>query len=323
MYATDAKGPTMTQSLFEYNSERLILSPDAIEPPVSLDNVILNADARFALRSLPPQCADTIITSPPYYGQRDYGDPHQVGIESSINEYIEHIAGIFDDAYHVLHDRGTLWLNIGDKYIDGQLSGLPWRVVFSLKERGWLLRSDIIWHKPNAMPSSVRTRPTPDHEYLFLFVKTPNYYYDSDAIREPHVTFTDKSRMRGGRNHFGKRGGTPEQGKNNGDQNLHDSRWDQAFHKKGRNKRTVWEVPLSKYRDAHFAVFPERLIEPCVKAGAPVGGLVLDPFFGAGTSGLVALKHQRRFIGIEISRPYCEQAAKRLFPYLPHQTAAE
>ncbi|RMG06352.1 MAG: hypothetical protein D6735_04110 [Acidobacteria bacterium] len=132
---------------------------------------------------------------------------------------------------------------------------MPWRVALGLQDAGWILRSEIIWHKPNAMPASVKNRPTTSHEHVFLFAKSKDYFYNADAIREPHVTFTEASKMRGGRNHFGKRNGTPENGKNKGNPNLHNGRWDQAFHPLGRNKRTVWDIPLSKFRDAHFAVF--------------------------------------------------------------------
>jgi hypothetical protein len=161
------------------------------------------------------------------------------------------------------------------------------------------------------MPSSVKNRPTTDHEYIFLFSKKDDYYYDADAVREPHVTFTEKSRMRGGRNHFGKRGGTPEQGKNQGNPNLHNSRWDQAFHPNGRNRRTVWEIPLSKFPEAHFAVFPERLVELCVLAGSRPNGVVLDPFIGSGTTALVAQRLGRDYIGIDCNPTYCEMARKR------------
>jgi site-specific DNA-methyltransferase (adenine-specific) len=138
------------------------------------------------------------------------------------------------------------------------------------------------------------------------------YYYDVDAIREPHVTFSKQSRMRGGRNHFFKQGSTPEQGKNGGNNNLHNARWDQAFHPKGRNKRTVWSVPLSKFREAHFAVFPESLVETCVLAGSPASGVVLDPFFGSGTTGVVARRLGRSYVGIERVPEYCEMARQRL-----------
>jgi site-specific DNA-methyltransferase (adenine-specific) len=254
-----------------------------------------------------------IVTSPPYFGQRDYDHSGQIGTEETPSEYIGALVATFREARRVLRDDGTLWLNLGDKFIGGALAGLPWRVALALVDDGWTLRSDIIWHKPNAMPHPVKTRPTTDHEYLFLMSKTRNsYYYDADAVREPHVTFSENSKMRGGRGHFGKKGGTPEAGKNNGNGNLHDARWDQAFHPLGRNKRTVWSVALGKFREAHFAVFPDKLVEPCILASCPRGGIVLDPFFGSGTSGLVALNTNRRFIGIEINSDYCEMAQRRL-----------
>ncbi len=162
------------------------------------------------------------------------------------------------------------------------------------------------------MPSSVKDRPTTDHEYVFLLAKTAEYFYDIDAIRQPHVTFTEKSKMKGGRNHFGKVNGTPEEGKNGGNANLHDGRWDQAFHPLGRNRRTVWEIPLSKFRDAHFAVFPEKLAELCVLAGSPQNGVVLDPFLGSGTTAVVAQRLGRKYIGIDSNPAYCAIANDRL-----------
>jgi len=201
---------------------------------------------------------------------------------------------------------------LGDKYSNGQLLGLPWKLAFALQDDGWILRSDIIWQKPNAMPSSVKNRPTTDHEYVFLFSKSPRYYYDADAIREPHITFTESSRMKGGRNHFNKRGGTPERGKNGGNPNLHNARWDQAFHPKGRNRRTVWQIPLSKFPKAHFAVFPESLVELCVKAGSRESGVVLDPFCGSGTTALVARRLGRNYIGIDCNPDYCKMAEERV-----------
>jgi site-specific DNA-methyltransferase (adenine-specific) len=273
---------------------------------------ILCGDAGDVLRSLPAESVDAIVTSPPYFAQRDYGSPGQLGAEPTVAEYVARLAAIFDECRRVLRGPGTCWLNLGDKYVDGRLAGAPWRVAFALEERGWILRSDIVWHKPNAMPHSVKTRPTPDHEYLFLLTKERSYHYDADAIREPHRTFTPQSRMRGGRNHFGKRGGTPEAGKNGGNQNLHDARWDQAFHPGGRNRRTVWSIPLSKFPDAHFAVFPEQLVELCVRAGCPEGGVVLDPFVGSGTTAVVAARLGREAIGIDINPRYCEMAAGRV-----------
>ncbi len=279
---------------------------------MSIESRIIRGDSRAALAEVPDECVDTIVTSPPYYCQRDYDDERQVGAERTPDEYVDSLVQIMTQCRRVLKDTGTLWLNLGDKYDRRRLLGMPWRVAFALADAGWILRSDVIWHKPNAMPNPVKTRPTTDHEYLFLFSKSNDYYYDADAIREPHVTFSEKSKMRGGRNHFGKRDGTPENGKNGGNSNLHDARWDQAFHPKGRNKRTVWSVALGKFREAHFAVFPPKLIEPCVLAGSPRGGLVLDPFFGAGTVGLVATELGRRYIGVELNGDYVQIARKRL-----------
>jgi len=275
-------------------------------------DAIFTGDAAKILKKLPEHCAHTIVTSPPYYGQRDYKHPRQIGDEACPEDYIQRLVTVFDRCRRVLRPDGTLWLNLGDKYHKSQLLGMPWRVALALADAGWHLRSDIIWHKPNAMPHPVKTRPTVDHEYLFLFSQNASYYYDADAIREPHVTFSEHSRMKGGRRHFGQRQGTPEQGKNAGDSNLHDARWDQAFHPLGRNKRTVWSVPLGKFRQAHFAVFPPDLIRPCILAGAPVGGLVLDPFFGAGTVGLVARQLERHYLGIELLRDYVKLAQQRI-----------
>jgi DNA modification methylase len=275
-------------------------------------NVIVNGDAVAALAAMPEKLAHTAVTSPPYFGQRDYGVHGQLGSESSPSEYVDRLVCVFRELRRVLRDEGTLWLNLGDKYSGGSLLGMPWRVALALVDDGWNLRSDVIWHKPNAMPSSVKNRPTTDHEYIFMFSKGKDYYFDADSIREPHVTFGENSKMRGGRNHLGKRGGTPEQGKNGGNSNLHNGRWDQAFHPLGRNKRTVWSVPLGKCREAHFAVFPDKLIEPCVVAGSPADGVVIDPFFGSGTAGLVALNKGRKFVGIDLNPDYCQIARNRL-----------
>lgn len=269
-------------------------------------------DAYEMLRHFPSASVDCIVTSPPYFNQRDYSHPSQIGNEGVLTDYVTRLTAVFSECRRVLMERGTFWLNLGDKFSSGQLLGIPWRVALELVGQGWILRSDIIWHKPNAMPHSAASRPTTDHEYIFFFVKQPDYYYDADSIREPHVTFSEKSRMKGGRNHFGKRNGTPEQGKNSGTGNLHDGRWDQAFHPAGRNKRTVWSIPLGKSRDAHFAVFPEKLIEPCILAGCPSGGLVLDPFAGTGTVAAVAKRHQRKYVGIDLNPDYIAIAERRV-----------
>lgn len=284
----------------------------ATRTEAAIHNVVKCGEAARVLRTLPDQVVDTIVTSPPYFRQRNYDDRQQLGLETSPQDYVDRLVNIFHETQRVLKDEGTIWLVLGDKYDKGRLLGMPRRVALAMQDDGWILRSDIIWHKPNAMPSSVKTRPTTDHEYVFLFSKSKDYYYDADAIREPHVTFSNKSQMKGGRNHFFKRGSTPESGKNGGDSNLHDARWDQAFHPKGRNKRTVWSVSLSKSREAHFAVFPEKLVETCIMAGSPVGGLVLDPFLGSGTTAVVAQRLSRNYLGIDCNTEYCRMARKRI-----------
>ena len=280
-------------------------------------NIIHCGDATETLASLPEEQFDTIVTSPPYFQQRNYDDDTQIGLEATPAEYIDRLVQVFREARRTLKQTGTLWLVLGDKYVKRQMLGMPWRAALALQDDGWMLRSDVIWHKPNAMPSPVKDRPTTDHEYVFLFSKSDNYYYDIDAIREPHVTFSEGSKMRGGRNHFFKRGSTPESGKNGGQANLHNGRWDQAFHPAGRNKRTVWTIPLSKFREAHFAVFPEPLVETCIKASSPPGGLVLDPFLGSGTTAVVARRLERNYVGIDCNADYCQMAERRLSAALP------
>lgn len=281
----------------------------------ALDGKVLLGDIRTIASTLPDDFFQTIVTSPPYFGHRNYtgfSNASELGQEREPEEYVENLVGVFRQLRSKLRPDGLLWLNLGDTYREKSLLGIPWRVALALQRDGWILRSDIIWYKPNAMPSSVKDRPTTDHEYVFMLARTPQYYYDADAIREPHVTFSENSRMRGGRNHFGRPGGTPEAGKNAGNSNLHDGRWDQAFHPLGRNRRTVWEIPLSKFRDAHFAVYPERLVELCVLAATREGDFVFDPFTGSGTTGVVAYRLQRRFVGVELSSEYQSMAQRRI-----------
>jgi site-specific DNA-methyltransferase (adenine-specific) len=275
-------------------------------------NRVVCGDAGKTLSGMPAGLADTIVTSPPYFRQRHYRGPGELGQENDPEQYVERLRAVFREARRVLRRDGSLWLVLGDKYVDGRLLGMPWRVALALQADGWILRSDVIWHKPNAMPSSVKNRPTTDHEYVFLLTRSTSYFYDADAIREPHVTFSSRSLMRGGRRHFFQRDGTPEQGKNGGQCNLHDGRWDQAFHPQGRNKRTVWSVPLSKFREAHFAVYPESLVETCIRATCPPGGTVLDPFLGSGTTAVVARRLQMSYVGIDCVPEYCEMARRRL-----------
>jgi DNA modification methylase len=274
-----------------------------------------DGDALNQLRSLPDGVIQATITSPPYFGHRNYsqGDSFEIGAEGSVDEYVERLRIVFAALWQKTREDGTLFLNLGDTYRNGALLGVPWRVAFALSQVGWVLRSDIIWKKPNAMPSSVKNRFTVDHEYVFFFAKrSAGYAFYQDEVREPHVTFSATSKMRGGRNHLGKRGGTPEKGKNSGNPNLHNGRWDQAFHPLGRNKRTVWEIPLSKFRESHFAVFPETLVEICLRASTTVGDIVCDPFTGSGTTGMVAVRNGRKFIGIELVPKYADMARARI-----------
>lgn len=278
-------------------------------------NHIYQGNAIQVSSQLEDSSIQSIITSPPYYRQRNYSEEeneNEIGRENSIQDYLDNLVETFNRLRPKLKDNGLLWVNLGDKYIDKELQGIPWKFALLMKDNGWKLRSDVIWMKPNAMPSSVKNRPTTDHEYVFMFAKTNEYFYNADAIREEHVTFSENFKMKGGRNHFGKRGGTPEGGKNQGDTNLHDARWDQAFHPLGRNKRTVWNIPVSRFKGAHFAVFPPKLVETCLLASTEEEDIVLDPFMGSGTTGVVALLNNRKYIGIDLYPEYVELTEKRI-----------
>lgn len=283
---------------------------------------ILCGDSWAISQTLPGSIVRTIITSPPYFGHRLYSRNTETqhlefGCEEEPKEYVTKLVVLFDEIRRTLQDDGTLWLNLGDTYRNGQLLGIPWRTALALQDSGWMLRSEIIWNKPNAMPSSVKNRPTLAHEHIFLFSKQSQYFYNADAIREPHVTFSEESKMRGGRNHFGKRDSTPEAGKNKGNPNLHTARWDQAFHPLGRNKRTVWDVSLGKFREAHFAVFPPELVKTCLLAGSEIGDLVFDPFMGSGTVALVAKQNGRTFLGSELVPEYVQMSLDRVSSVQP------
>lgn len=280
-------------------------------------NIVLLGSIFDKVKEFPDDSIQVIVTSPPYYKLRQYSKDEsdqksEIGQEVGVDDYIADLKQVFHSLKPKLKNDGLLWLNLGDTYIDKAQQGVPWRVALALMEDGWILRSDVIWHKPNAMPSSVKNRPTTDHEYVFMFSKSKDYYYNADAIREPHVTFSENSKMRGGRNHFGKKGGTPEQGKNAGNSNLHNGRWDQAFNPKGRNKRTVWSIPVSRFKGAHFAVFPEKLVETPVLASSKPNDIVFDPFTGSGTTGVVAAKLGRVFWGTELVPEYQKMAQSRI-----------
>jgi len=266
-----------------------------------MDFKVKQGDCFEVLKSFTEQSIDCCITSPPYWNLRDYETPYQLGVEKTPEEYIENLVIVFQELKRVLKDTGTFWLNLGDTYKNKNLVGIPWRTALALQQDGWNLRSDIIWHKICAMPESCTDRPTRDHEYVFLFTKSLDYFYDQDSIRQEHKwAAKDKRSIYGPTNKSGKTTEGKYAMSHNG-----------AFNKIGKNIRTVWSLTTVPYKDAHFAVFPEKLVEPCIKAGCPENGLILDPFCGSGTVGVVALRYNRNFIGIELNPDYCEIARKR------------
>ena len=272
----------------------------------------------------------TCVTSPPYYGLRDYGHDGQIGLEETPDQYIEAMVEVFSCVKNILADDGTLWINIGDTYSadrwsegGGQpmnkhkdihrsgahkknsglpaknLIGIPWMLAFALRADGWYLRQDIIWHKPNPMPESVTDRCTKAHEYIFLMSKSPKYYYDFESIKEEGVIPAGTLAAKGSaerQNQKGVNARPPEYKEYDGQ----------------RNKRSVWTVTTKPYEGAHFAVFPTDLIEPCILAGAPVGGVVLDPFMGSGTTAQVAQSLGRQYLGCELNPEYAPLQKKRL-----------
>jgi DNA modification methylase len=254
-------------------------------------------DCRTSIGGLSERSVQTCITSPPYFGLRDYGVSGQLGRESTPDEYVAKLVDVFREVRRVLRDDGTCWLNLGDSFGPGkQLLGVPWRVAFALQADGWILRSDIIWGKTNPMPESVRDRPTRAHEYIFLLVKGPRYFYDAGSIREDGAMRLDFGEMTSPARVTQ---GAPWSGGHKAEAN-------------GRNKWDVWTVSTKPYAGAHFAVFPPDLIEPCVLAGSRPGDVVLDPFAGTGTTGMVALRHGRSFIGLELNPAYVELARDRI-----------
>lgn len=305
-------------------------------------NKIICSDCLEVMADWPDNCIQCCVTSPPYWGLRDYGHNGQLGLEKTPEEYVDKMVRVFQEVKRVLKDDGTLWLNLGDSYNgsghkDIQINspkqmtsrgarsqrgtqvvtlkpkdivGIPWRVAFALQKDGWYLRQDIIWHKPNPMPESVTDRCTKAHEYIFLFTKSARYYYNAKAIAEPWTSGRNDMRAHGVRTgaayiQQGNVMDNSNRGPRKAERNEHDYRG-------GRNKRSVWTVPLHPFPDAHFATFPPKLIEPCILAGSRKGDIVLDTFMGAGTTAIVALKHKRNYVGSEINQGYCEIARKRL-----------
>lgn len=295
--------------------------------------ILLTGDALEGLRALPSGCAYACVTSPPYFGLRDYGVEGQLGLEGNVEAYLGNMVRVFREVRRVLRPDGTLWLNLGDSYAadsgpqppsgtrnqhnhvsrhvpDGfkrkDLLGIPWRLALALQEDGWYLRSDIVWYKTNAMPEAVTDRPTRAHEYIFLLAKQEKYYYDAAAVAEPCGTKGNARSFRGGGAYTGGASFDNSGGKER------ESHGNTANSSGTRNKRDVWAVAAAHLDIPHFATFPKELIRPCILAGSPPGGAVLDPFFGSGTTGLAALGEGRRFIGIELNPEYAALASKRI-----------
>lgn len=351
-----------------------------------MNHRIILGDCITGMKTLDDQCINTVVTSPPYFGLRDYGTAtweagdascdhvysyakqtgvlsnhdqtvwnklykdicgkcgasridQQIGQEQSPDQYVERLLDVFREVKRILRNDGTLWLNLGDSYAGnnsvasnngragygtpkeriinrtGQglkskdLIGIPWRVAFALQSDGWYLRQDIIWYKPNPMPESVTDRCTKSHEYIFLMSKSENYYYDSKAIREESNRFWNSAI---GFSEKGKRGSYDYEGKRGKNHQFNGTEGHPDIEQTGRNKRSVWTVNVKPYAEAHFAVYPTKLIEPCILAGCPVGGTVFDPFTGSGTTGFVSLSHNRNFIGTELNPEYIKIAEQRL-----------
>ncbi|WP_052384067.1 DNA-methyltransferase [Litchfieldella xinjiangensis] len=344
---------------------------------------LLVGDCLETMRELPGQSVHTCVTSPPYFGLRDYGHEGQIGLEPSPDEFVAALVEVFREVRRVLRDDGTVWLNLGDSYATGgrggggsymrergdnawsgkgcatgwrsppsglkhkDLIGIPWRVAFALQADGWYLRQDIIWHKPNPMPESVRDRCTKAHEYIFLLSKSPQYYYDHESVKEPAA---ESSIARWAQNIEEQSGSSRQPGKTNGPiravggltkrrardsfrrteskrneaipgqrkgthrEDRGEGDWDTAM----RNRRTVWNVSTRSYKGAHFATFPPDLIRPCILAGCPEGGTVLDPFGGSGTTAGVALALDRNAILCELSPQYAELVPDRIQQIFDH-----
>ena len=276
---------------------------------------VIVGDCVESMRGMSDQSVNCCVTSPPYFGLRDYGVDGQIGLEQTPEEYVTKMVEVFREVRRVLRDDGSLWLNLGDSYGKGkQMLGIPWKVAFALQDDGWYLRQDIIWSKPNPMPESVRDRCTKSHEYIFLLTKSKRYYYDHDAIREPHTGEAAKA-VAIGYKEVGQRGvnssvrrgltdGQATQFSKKGHSGYFGADGKCLLNPLGKNKRSVWSVPTQSVKGAHFATFPPALIEPCILAGCPAGGTVLDIFGGSGTTAGVAVAHDRDAIICELNPEY-------------------
>lgn len=311
-------------------------------------NQIYNAECLTGLSLLPDNSINCCITSPPYYGLRDYGNDRQIGLECTPEEYIGKLVNIFHEVYRVLKPDGTLWINIGDSYAGSMkgaaqfpdnamnykqgtnrgtlgkatlvkqctgckpkdLIGIPWMLAFALRADGWYLRQDIIWSKPNPMPESVTDRCTKSHEYIFLLSKSRKYYFDSESIQQ-EASQSVKSRL-GKVENVGHKAFAAANTLDESNPMFRKNTTREYQYADKANKRSVWSVPTAACKDAHFAVFPPALIVDCIKAGCPQEGIVLDPFMGSGTTAVVARKLNRNYIGFELNPDYVHLAEKRV-----------
>jgi len=311
-------------------------------------------DCREIMPTLPAESVHCCVTSPPYWGLRDYGVDGQLGLERTPEEYVANLVAVFREVRRALREDGTLWLNLGDTFnaYNGNrgtgsryagkreerepafptgyglacptlkpkdMVGIPWRVALALQADGWYLRQDIIWHKPNPMPESVTDRCTKAHEYIFLLSKSARYYYDAEAIREPDCGSDHPRSVLAGQAALEPSGGLLSA--------HHGLRKCAGRNGEGRNKRSVWTVPSQPYSGAHFATFPKALITPCILAGCPHGGTVLDPFGGSGTTAEVAKEHNRRAVLCELNAEYCDLSTRRvpqgILPFTPDPPAPQ
>jgi len=325
----------------------VVRRPIGDHPPKA--HLYYGTDCREVLRVLPEGSIQCVVTSPPYWGLRDYGaGSTQIGLERTPEKYVEHLVEVFREVRRVLREDGTLWLNLGDTYAQARghghwenrkdkgdehgqkvvrrwaemgaedlglkpkdLVGIPWRMAFALQADGWYLRSDVIWAKTNPMPESVADRPTKAHEYVFLMSKSARYFYDLEAIREPVSANWE----------HGAGAPMPELGAHVLTEGRKGHQAKRTYDTpKGANRRTVWSIGTQPFPGAHFAVMPPALVEPCVLAGSRVGDTVLDPFSGSGTTGMVALSHGRDYVGIDINSDYLELARARLLGEDPPAT---
>jgi len=277
---------------------------------------ILQGDCREQLSNLAANSIDCCITSPPYWSLRDYGKNDQVGLEDTPEKYIKEMVKVFKAVHRVLKPSGSLWINIGDSYISKDmgkyktkdLAGIPHSLVFALRDAGWYWRSEIIWNKTRYMPESAKDRPARCHEYIFLLTKSSKYYYDIDSVRVPYAKATKARRKYVHNKATSNSKGGWANSKGNEDVSMDML----EMNPKGKNNSTIWDISPVNFPGMHFATYPVSLIEPCVLAGSPPSGIVLDPFNGSGTTGVAALKHGRSYVGIELNPEYIEISRKRI-----------